>query len=87
MSIQPSKELGRIMMGNMSVKTSVDLAILQGTPVETSNQVLIGLDEKDVDKALKDYEGNPVRAPRRIEVGDSVWCELSIYDGKIVRIV
>ncbi len=87
MSIQPSKELGRLMMGNMSVKAGAGTDMLQGALVKASNKVLIGLDEKDVDKALKDYEGNPVRAPRDIKVGESVWCELSIYDGKIVRIV
>lgn len=85
--MQPSEEVGRIMMGNMSVKADVGSDMSRGTPIKTSNKILIGLDEKDVDKALKDYEGNPVRAPRCIEVGGSVLVQLSIYDGKIVGIL
>lgn len=34
---------------------------------------VIGLDEKDIDKALIDGNGMPVRAPRDMKAGDSFW--------------
>lgn len=37
---------------------------------------VIGLDEKDIDKAMLDGNGMPVRAPRDIKAGEGFWVKM-----------
>lgn len=46
---------------------------------------VIGIDEKDIDKALIDGNGQPVRAPRDLKAGEGFWVYMGPAEPKLEK--